>query len=84
MAWIVRHLKYIWPAVLGSWVFSFAFFETVALSHNGLSLSRFVWNVSEAWPPIIMIFGALVGGLTVHFWWHWNPPSTGVLGGKGG
>jgi hypothetical protein len=80
MAWIVQHLSIIWPALLLSWVLSFAIFETVALTHNGLTLSMFTWQVSEAWPPIIWLCGVLVGGLAVHFWWHWNPPSSGQLG----
>lgn len=84
IAWIVAHLVWIWPILLASWVVSFAIFETIALMNNGLTLSMFTWHVSEAWPPIIWICGVLVGGLAVHFWWHWNPPSTGQLGGGGG
>jgi hypothetical protein len=82
--WIVSHLVYIWPAWLISFVLVFAFFETVALAKNGLTLSMFTWHVSEAWPPIIWVCGVIVGGLTVHFWWHWAPPSSGQLGGTGG
>lgn len=84
MAWIVAHLVYIWPALLASWVLSFAIFETIALTHKGLTLSMFTWHVSEAWPLIIWIMGALAGGLAVHFFWHWAPPTIGQLGGTGG
>lgn len=82
--WIVAHLGWIWPALLLSWILSFALFETIALMNKGLTLSMFTWQVSEAWPPIIWLCGVLVGGLAVHFWWHWNPPTTGQLGGVAG
>ena len=81
---IVAHLVWIWPALLLSWVLSFAFFETVALMRGGLTLSMFTWHVSEKWPLIIWLCGVLAGGLAVHFWWHWAPPSNGQLGGMGG
>lgn len=84
MDWIVSHLVWVWPLLLLSWIAEFAFFEGLALSRGGLSLSMFTWHVSENWPPIIWICGALCGGLAVHFWWHWNPPSIGQLGGAGG
>lgn len=41
VAWIARHLRYIWPALLMSWVLSFAIFETIALTRDGLTLSMF-------------------------------------------
>lgn len=84
MSWIVSHLAQIWTAWLCSFVGLFALFETIALMHKGLTLSMYTWIVSEHWPPIIFICGFLAGGLCVHFWWHWNPPSIGTLGGVNG
>jgi hypothetical protein len=74
----------VWTAWLVSLVVSFAVFETWALLTKGLTLSMFTWIASEHWPPIIFICGLLAGGLAVHFWWHWAPPSIGPLGGTGG
>ena len=81
--WIVDHLVYIWPLLLLSWIIEFAVFESIALAKNGLTLSMFTWHLSERWPLIIWICGVLVGGLAVHFWWRWAPPSIGQLGGGG-
>lgn len=40
---------------------------------EGLTLSQFVVNISHAWPPIIALFGILIGMLISHFWWPWVP-----------
>ncbi len=84
MAWIVNHLAAIWTAWLVSFVGIFAIFEAIALLNKGLTLSMYTWHASEEWPPLIWLCGVLAGGLAVHFWWHWNPPSIGQLGGTGG
>lgn len=65
----------IWTLWLLMLVVTFAILE--ALSWNsGVTLSRYVWDLSMAWPLIIWIAGALAGGLAVHFWWHWEPPGS--------
>jgi lipoprotein signal peptidase len=84
LAWIVSHLIYFWIGWLAAFALTFTVFETIALTNNGLTLSMFTWHASEAWPPLIFIDGIVIGGLAVHFWWHWSPPSTGQLGGMGG
>lgn len=83
-AWLLGHMAVLWTAWLLFLVVSFAAFETFALVNNGLTLSMYTWHVSEAWPPVIWICGVLCGGLAVHFWWHWAPPTSGQLGGTGG
>jgi hypothetical protein len=80
--WIAAHLAYVWTGWLLFLIGSFGFFEGVALTRHGLSLSMYTWIASEKWPPLIWICGALTGGLAVHFWWHWAPP--GNLNGIGG
>lgn len=55
-----------WLAVL---VAGFAVGEAYALAHNKTTLSRFVWNVTKAFPLLPFIAGLLAGGLAVHFWW---------------
>ena len=84
MQWIADRLAWVWPAWLLFLVASFAVFEGIALAYKGLTLSMFTWHLSEEWPPLIWLCGVLVGGLAVHFWWHWSPPSIGQLGGTGG
>jgi hypothetical protein len=81
---MAKHGAIVWTAWLVGFVASFAVFETWALLTKGLTLSMFTWVLSENWPPIIFICGLLAGGLAVHFWWHWAPPSIGPLGGAGG
>ena len=72
----------VWTAMLllplVGWVSAFAYFEGLALRSGGLTLSMYIWKVSEAWPlfPFVLglMMGLVVGGLSVHFWWHWLPP----------
>lgn len=67
-----------------TWLYWIAFFaviailfvigETLALRQkNAVTLSRFIWTISKAWPPIVFVIGWLIGLLTAHFWWHWCP-----------
>jgi len=58
-----------WAIWLGVIVISFAGFETYALKTNRMTLSRWVWTVSKAWPPFPWIAGVLTGFLAAHFWW---------------
>ena len=58
----------------------FVVLETYALRHNRLTLSRFTYNITRAFPLAIFLLGLLAGGLAVHFWWHWCPPGS-VSGG---
>lgn len=62
-----------WVAWLLSVGGSFAFLEGYALTHREDTLSRFTWKTSKAWPPLGVIYGMLVGGLAVHFFWTGNP-----------
>jgi hypothetical protein len=48
---------------------SFAAFEGYALLYGKTTLSRYVWNLSKAWPPFPLVAGALIGFLAAHFWW---------------
>lgn len=51
--------------VFGAW----GLFEWLAFqSDDGLTLSRFVFNVSKAWPPFIFFCGLTCGILAEHFW----------------
>jgi hypothetical protein len=65
-----------WYAIWAVWILliavSFGVLEFIAWDH-GVTLSRFVFDISEAWPLVIWLAGVLAGGLAVHFWWHWSP-----------
>lgn len=52
-------------AVLGG----FAAGETYALARNKTTFSRYVWTISQAFPLLPFIVGAVVGVLACHFWW---------------
>lgn len=64
------------PPVL--FAIGFAFLESAALADpEGLTLSQLVVNIAHAWPPIVFLFGLvlgiLIGILTTHFLWPWVP-----------
>ena len=65
---------WIWTAYLALTAIEFAVLEY--MGWDVLTLSRYVWNLSQEWPLFIFLCGALTGGLAVHFWWHWNPPGS--------
>lgn len=71
----------IWTAWLLALIGSFAVLEGWALATKGLSLSRFTAIVSLHWPLMPWVCGVLVGGLAVHFWWHWDPHLPGSASG---
>lgn len=48
---------------------TFAAGEAFALLTDRSTLSRFVWNVSKAFPPFPWLVGMLFGALGVHFFW---------------
>lgn len=63
--------RLIWTAWLAAIVVSFAALEYLAWD-NGITLSRYVSDAGQAFPLTIAMFGALFGGLAVHFYWHWR------------
>lgn len=69
-------LWFYWPLALVGIVILFAIPEALALSKGGPTFSFFMWTVGQKWPPWIFLWGMLVGGLVVHFLWHWVPPAS--------
>lgn len=63
------NMNWVWPAWLTVIVLSFAGFESYAIVSNKSTLSRFVWDLTAAWPPTPYVVGFIVGFLTCHFWW---------------
>ena len=55
-----------WLIVIG---LSFAAFEGYALRNGKMTLSRWTWTVSKAFPPFPWSVGVGVGFLAAHFWW---------------
>ena len=62
----------IWLLVI---VISFTALEAYAFKHpeRENTLSRFVWSVGQKWPLSLVLWGMLIGGLSVHFFWNWCP-----------
>lgn len=82
MSWLANNLWAYWLTIGIGWIILFAIAETYAIAKREETLSAFVWGVSTAFPPIIFLAGMVIGGLCVHFWWHWCPAgsfSTGAI-----
>jgi hypothetical protein len=65
------------PWIIGTCaaVIFFAAFEYWAFRHpeRQNTLSRCIYDLGSRWPLSIFIMGTFVGGLAVHFFWHWCP-----------
>jgi len=85
---------FIWPIGITIWLIAgwsaFAYFEAKALNHpankDQITLSMFMFTIGSKFPLSILILGLLIGlfigGLGVHFYWHWCPSgsiSSGML-----
>lgn len=55
-------------------------YEAYALGTGHETLSRAMWELSQAWGPLQFILGFVVGLLVAHFWWRWDP-RVGKTGG---
>ena len=51
-------------------------YEWYALKRHKMTLSRAVWTLNNAWPMTSTLIGFILGGLLVHFFWHWCPGCT--------
>lgn len=55
----------------------FAIGERYAIKRGKKTLSRWVYDINQAWPlfgfALGLFAGLLIGGLSVHFFWHWCP-----------
>lgn len=54
---------------------SFTVLEARAFKHpeKQNTLSRFIWSMGQKFPLSLVVWGMLIGGLSVHFYWNWNP-----------
>lgn len=60
------------------WAVAFSIMEGWGVTHDdAITLSRFVWEINQAWPlfiPLVAyLLGAIQWGFTVHILWRWNP-----------
>lgn len=62
-------MKWIWASWLLLLIGSFAGLEGYALYDHTTTLSRFVWDMTAAFPPLPFVAGFLAGFLCCHFWW---------------
>ena len=58
-----------WSIWLLGIVLTFAAGEGYALYTGRTTLSRYVWDLSAAFPPFPWIAGIMTGFLGAHFWW---------------
>jgi hypothetical protein len=58
-----------WAVWLFLIVVSFSVMEGYSLVDNTSTLSRFVWNITAAFPPFPYLIGFACGFLCCHFWW---------------
>lgn len=62
-------MSWVWTGWLLFLIASFAAFEGIALARGKTTLSRYVWTLSAAWPPLPFVCGFIAGFLACHFWW---------------
>jgi hypothetical protein len=64
-------MKTFWAGWLIAIAATFACAEAFGLWRQGVpgTLSFFMTNLGKEWPPILVVYGMLFGGLAVHFWW---------------
>jgi hypothetical protein len=71
-------MKWIWLSWLLLIALSFSALEGYALADHTTTLSRWVWDLTAAFPPLPFIAGFLSGFLCCHFWWGGIVPFKGV------
>lgn len=76
-----------WYAIWSAWllliVLSFGVLEGIALyqgEDDAITLSRWTWDLTLAWPLFPVLYGGIFLGLAVHFFWHWSPPGSSSHG----
>lgn len=62
-------MQWAWSIWLLVILVSFALMEGFAIKTSRMTLSRYTWTASKAFPPLPFLIGFLVGFLACHFWW---------------
>jgi hypothetical protein len=71
-----RKFPWLWTAYLIAVVGGFAVLEGFALAFNGTTLSRYSWEINQAWPLFFPLICLIFGVVITHFCWHWSPPGS--------
>ena len=61
----------IWIAVIAV---SFSVLEYWGILHGNRTLSKFIRGLGQKWPLSLVVYGALFGGLAIHFYASRCPP----------
>ena len=67
-------MKTMWLLWIAAIVLTFAGLEAYAILSGKPTLSEVAAAAGAAWPPLLVVYGIVFGGLAVHFWWHTSPP----------
>jgi len=74
-----------WTLLGAGWLALFIVFEARAFLEpndpNRVTLSRYMAMIGAKFPLSLFMIGLVVGGLSVHFWWHWAPAGIPTQGG---
>lgn len=78
----VQNMMWYWALWLLGIVITFAVPEGIAIWKHGTTFSQFMATMQYEWPLWMYVWGVLMGGLAVHFFWHWVPvlPATFPFG----
>lgn len=78
----VQNMMWYWALWLLGIIITFAVPEGIAIWKHGTTFSQFMATMQYEWPLWMYVWGVLMGGLAVHFFWHWVPvlPATFPFG----
>lgn len=74
-------MAWIWPLFWIAVALGFGCLEGYAIATGRMTLSRWTWNMTKAWPPWAFCCGLAVGFLACHFFW---PGEGCAIAGFGG
>ena len=71
-----------WPWWLGITlaIAYFAIFERRGFLGRNVTLSKFVFDLEKKSAFVGIVMGIFIGGLLVHFFWHWCPDLNAGVG----
>ena len=69
-----KKFRIVWTIWLLAVVASFFIFEVWAVTSGGTTLSRYIWEASQAWPIIPIVFVIAIVAIIIHLWGSSPPP----------
>jgi hypothetical protein len=76
MAMPDKKFPWLWTAYLVAVVGGFVILEGLALAFNDTTLSRYSWEINQAWPLFFPLVALVFGVFITHVCWHWSPPGS--------